>query len=513
MNLKHNALKGIGTGWVRMGASMLIGFLLLPFILHRLGDTAFGLYALIFSITGYYGILDFGIRSSLGRYVAKFNAVGDTHDLNRFLSTAFFTYCIIGGVVLVVTIVGTIYIDSIFHVPPAFYKSARLLLLIVGSAIAVCFPLDLFSGALYTLQRFATCDMVSMFTASLRAALIVWVLTHGLGLLAVASITMGCNILTCLIDMVFLFKAIPLHLSWKLANKESFRMMVGYSVPAFVASMSQQMRFYSAEVLIGLMFSAAQITFFSIATRLIDYVNRLTGTTANVFTSISSHAESTGNVEALKKILEQGSRACALVAFPLGVLLIVLGKPIIHIWMGARYVISYPILVVLIVPMVLYFAQTAAMRLLFGIGKHGWLAVISVVEGVAVILLAILLGWHGGLMGIAWGMAIPLGITAIGFYPVYTCRMVKTSLTGYLRGAYLPPLLLCLPLAAALVFLRWMLPTVSYSTLALQLAGGGVVYGALFLWYFFTWEPLGAEVAGKLTRRFAAASAPGKIED
>ena len=46
-------------------------------VLHHLGDDAFGLWVLIFSLTGYYGLFDFGIRSSLIRYVSKFQATNE----------------------------------------------------------------------------------------------------------------------------------------------------------------------------------------------------------------------------------------------------------------------------------------------------------------------------------------------------------------------------------------------------------------------------------------------------
>jgi O-antigen/teichoic acid export membrane protein len=65
-----------------------VGFFLSPFILHRLGDDAFSLWVLVFSLTGYYGLLDLGIRASIIRYVAKFAATEDEEQLARFLSTA-----------------------------------------------------------------------------------------------------------------------------------------------------------------------------------------------------------------------------------------------------------------------------------------------------------------------------------------------------------------------------------------------------------------------------------------
>ena len=64
---KLQIIKNVGSTWFSTGLNILIGVFMSPFILHRLGDTAFGLWVLVFSLTGYYGIFDFGIRSSLVR--------------------------------------------------------------------------------------------------------------------------------------------------------------------------------------------------------------------------------------------------------------------------------------------------------------------------------------------------------------------------------------------------------------------------------------------------------------
>src|SRR5450755_4745756 len=127
MSLKIRALKNIASNWTGLGVNIAVGFFLSPFILHHLGDEAFGLWVLIFSLTGYYGIFDFGIRSSLVRYVSKFQATGDKDELARLINTSLFTYTCLGLVLVVPTILGSIYVDRLFHVPTAFLRDGRLL--------------------------------------------------------------------------------------------------------------------------------------------------------------------------------------------------------------------------------------------------------------------------------------------------------------------------------------------------------------------------------------------------
>src|ERR1035438_2012760 len=111
---KVEILKNVGSSWFALGVTVIVGFFLSPFILHHLGDDAFGLWVLIFSITGYYGLFDLGIRSSIVRYVAAFSATGDRSELDRLISTAVYTYTVIGAVALLITLIGSYYVASIF---------------------------------------------------------------------------------------------------------------------------------------------------------------------------------------------------------------------------------------------------------------------------------------------------------------------------------------------------------------------------------------------------------------
>src|ERR1700746_976426 len=110
MSLKTRALRNVASSWGGLAVNISVGFFLSPFILHHLGDEAFGIWVLIFSLTGYYGIFDFGIRSSIIRYVSKYTATQDVDEINALLSTALFTYSCVGIFSLLVTLAGCFYV-------------------------------------------------------------------------------------------------------------------------------------------------------------------------------------------------------------------------------------------------------------------------------------------------------------------------------------------------------------------------------------------------------------------
>src|SRR5947209_10073394 len=150
---KRQIVKNVSSSWFALGTNVVVGFFLWPIIVHRLGDDAAGIWVLIFSITGYYGLFDLGIRSSIVRYVATYSATHNQEELNRLVSTALFTYSGIGAIAILITLTGTFYVDSIFPISADFLHTARLLFLIVGSAVALGFPMGVFGGVLEGLQR------------------------------------------------------------------------------------------------------------------------------------------------------------------------------------------------------------------------------------------------------------------------------------------------------------------------------------------------------------------------
>jgi O-antigen/teichoic acid export membrane protein len=192
-------------------------------------------------------------------------------------------------------------------------------------------------------------------------------------------------------------------------------------------------------------------------------------------------------MDRLRKVLVAGNRLCALICFPITATLLILGKSVIEVWVGQKYIAtSYPVLAILIVPSTLMWAQAASGRVLFGIGKHRTWAFVTLAEGVCNLILSLILVRPYGIIGDAYGTAIPLACSMILFMPGHLSRKLGIRLRTYLREAYTLPLLITTPLVLVLLLMRrWFIPH-NYRQLAVQLAIGGVVYGLGLLWVIAT---------------------------
>jgi len=200
---------------------------------------------------------------------------------------------------------------------------------------------------------------------------------------------------------------------------------------------------------------------------------------------MSSHSDALGDLQRQRQIFVAGNRLCSFITFPICATLVILGKSVIEAWVGAKYVAqSYPVMLLMVVPSTLMMAQSASIRVLFGMAKHKTLAIVTTSEGLLNIGLSILLVPRYGILGSAIGTAIPLTATMIFFLPAHVCRQLQVHIGTYLREAYSLPLLVCAPLVATLLLLKkWFVPH-NYVELLVHLAVAGSVYGTALIWIF-----------------------------
>lgn len=485
---KRQIVKNVSSNWFSLGINVVVGFLLTPFILHRLGDTANGLWIIIFSVTGYYGLFDLGIRSSIVRYVSKFTATGDREELAKLINTSLFTYSCIGVASMLVTLLVAANIEHIFpHIQPEFLPTARWLLLIVGAAVALGFPAGIFGGFLEGLQRFYILSWTSVVSTLLRATLIVTALRHGYGLLTLAIITVSLPLLGSFLNGFLALRLCPVPFGARYVDRATFRQIAHYSGVTFMIMVAGRLKFKTDELVIGAFMSAAAVTYFSIGGRIVDYAGQVVTAMSQIFVPMSSQSDARGDMTRLRKIFLLGNRVCGFTIFPVCVILLILGRSVIEVWVGKKYVDqSYPVLVIMILCSTLWWAQGASGRILFGMSKHGTWAIVTMVEGISNLVLSILLVRPYGIIGESLGTAIPLACSTLFFMPQHLCKKLDVRLRTFVMEAYSLPFLLCLPLAAVLLLMqRWFVPH-NYRQLGFQLLIAAIVYGLGLLWAVLT---------------------------
>ena len=138
------------------------------------------------------------------------------------------------------------------------HSETRLLLLMVGASVSLGFPLGVFGGMLEGLQRFYILNWTSIGATLARAALIVYFLNRGYGLLTSALLTVGLPILSSILRGIIVFRLCRVPLGLKHVDRASFRHMANYGGTTFLVLVASRLRFRTDELVLGTMMSTAR---------------------------------------------------------------------------------------------------------------------------------------------------------------------------------------------------------------------------------------------------------------
>lgn len=428
--------------------AMVVMFFLTPFIVHRLGNTNYGIWTLIVSLTGYFGMLDLGIRSTVGRYVARYVGLDDPVNVNRTVSSAFVILGSSGLLALVGVLVTSLLLGK-FHVDSQLQPIARTALLLAGINICVGLPLGVFSALLTALERFDIVNSVAVAGWLIRAALILVCLRLGYGLIALALITLGVGMLEY-VAIICIAKRLyrPLRLNWRSVDRHMCRELATFGAFRFIWIIANQLIFYTDDLVIGVFLNAGAITYFTIGGSLINYGRNIVCRVTDTLGPSAAGMDARRDIAGLQKLLIVGTQITLVIALPLCLGFVFLGKQFIALWMGKGYGASVTVLLVLTIPQICSMPQYVSSMILTSMAKHRVLAYVSLANGLANLALSIFLVRKIGLIGVAWGTVVPELISAGLIIPIYMLRMVNLNAGEFLRRAYLRPLLSAIPIAA-----------------------------------------------------------------
>jgi O-antigen/teichoic acid export membrane protein len=506
MSNSNRIVKNVIANWLGLAVNMAVAVFMAPFLVHQLGDALYGLWVLLLSVTGYMGLLDAGLRVSVVKHVARHHAIDDVPNVSRIISTAFAIYAGLGVLIVCISVVAGPFVPRIFSMPAEAASTARVVLVITSTTIAVSLLLSVFNGLLAGLQRYDHTNRIGAGLVILRSIVIVLLVSSGFGIVALGLTHLASQLAGSLLTVRRAFKEVPgLQVRWSLVGGGTAKTLYSYSFFILLNNMAMFLLFNSAEIVIGAMMSVASITYYAIAGSLLQYLSRLIGTMTQVLHPYASAQEARGDTEGVRRIVIHGTKACLLIALPIGVTFMLIGKDFIRFWMGPSYAeVAAPLLVFCTIGRLFWLSQSSTGNVLLGIGRHKILTAINLVTGIAGLGLGAVLIRPMGLLGMAVGMCIPMVLTQGFVLPPLTARVFKMSLAQYWREAYAPPLLAVVPYGVLLFMLLATIKPVNLVVLALDvvLALPALLFAVYFVCFtaperrmfwdrYQTWLPLG----------------------
>jgi O-antigen/teichoic acid export membrane protein len=481
--IRHRVLRSTASNYVAKSITLITWFLLTPFILHRLGETTYGLWVLVGSVVAYGTLFDLGITPAIIKYVAEYYARGQTKQARSVIATALCFYSVLGLVVIAVSAAVAPVFSELFNVPPTERATATWLVLLMGLGIGISLPCTTPMAVLQGLQRFDLANLTSVITTFLSAAVTVGVLFLGQGILGMVAVNIAVIFVTRSLAIWFVHRSAPeLRFGWRGARRRMVREVISFSSSLFVMDAAGRLQTRTDEIVIAAFLPLSAVTPFALSRRLSEAAQILADQFIKVLMPLASELHAEYDQARLRSLYLTGTRLALVILLPVGCALVIFARPILTLWVGPAYADYAHLVFILTLACLVDTSQWPAGSILKGMGRHRPLAVISVFAALANLALSIALVRRFGLTGVAFGTLLPAIAASLGFVLPYVMRVMSVSVRELLTHILVPTLLPAIPMVILVYVSRQVIEPSSLFAVVVVAGIGVLLYGVGYLY-------------------------------
>lgn len=441
-----SVLRSASANWLAFIYVAVISFFLSPFVLRSLGNTGYGVWSLLSAVVGYLGLLDFGVRGAVTRYIAQYHAVDDAKSASQIASAGISLYGILGIVGILVAGVVGYFAPAFFHIPADMAREAGLVIFIGGLTVATTMVGAVFGGVVAGLQRFDIISGTEIVVTTIRTAAVIVALNAGAGLEALAWLHLGGSVLSGLSAWYFSRRIYPdLRLVFRDSLLPRVKQILTFSIYLSAIHVLGAIIYYTGTLVIASTLPIAAVTLYAIASNLCEYGTKFASAVSRTMTPRVSALASRGGEGVSTEVLG-AARVATLVTAPMAATFILRGESFIDLWMGTEYgAPAGAVLAVLAVVVWLVGARAVAGAAIIGANRHRMLIPIFACEAVANLALGLALVRPMGVVGVAIGALVPSVLVSLFFIPWSLKKAVGVPPRDFYLKAWLLPTLACGP--------------------------------------------------------------------
>jgi O-antigen/teichoic acid export membrane protein len=414
-----------------------VALALLPLLLDRLGAAPTGLFVFATTLMGYFTAVEYGVGTSVTKYVAEHRATGNEERLGSILRSSLLLLVGLGALVAAaVAALALLGGEALFGGPQVRSQAVPTLLVAAGIAF-LYWPSRLGPASLRGLERYDLCAVVEMFCA---------VLTLGLIFLA-STWTHSVALLAGLLGAVFLLEgALAGVLAWPQLGVRrgvgrwrggDLRPVMGFSAGLFLMGLSDTLIYESDRLVLAGFVGAAAIVTYEVALRPQSGVRLIGGLVGSALVSTSSRLVAQDRSARLRELALVGSLYGVVLTVPFVVLILVLAQPIVEAWVGHGYG-RYASYVRIFVSYWLLAANVGVLvSAIVGVGRIRAFVWLTVFGAVLTLVLSIVLTAAWGTVGVIWGTVIPNWL-GLPIWMYWALRHLEIAKARYAREVLLP---------------------------------------------------------------------------
>ena len=458
-----------------------VTFFLFPFVVKHVGKEVYGVFLIVSTVTGYFGLLDLGVMTALKKYVSEFKGGNNLKMMGEVISASFSFYVLAGIFVALVSFFCYGYFAGLFKIAQTNISIIRQLFLIAGISALFIWPLSTFRGAIQGLSLWYADSVISVGVQLLYAFATIFLLKSGSGIVQVFMVSQVLTVFGSIASYLILKNSIEFKILFPYNKVKIFKFIFNFSIFMFAASVLSMFMFQVHNIIIGYFLSMSAVTLYAVAYNIQNVFRVINSSLGSAPWLVASEMEGNEDYWGQKKLLLKGTKHMSAVFIPIVLIVFIFARPFINYWMGPGFQESILPARIIIIFWLFNGTIELASGMLTAKGIVRRPLLIQLITAALSIVISILFIRRLGIVAIALGLTVSMICVGFPFYLYLSLKVLKVTLKEYFNKTIKMNLLLYLFVAIfALVARLYFYPM----NLIFTLFEMGLIYAVILLLYY-----------------------------
>ncbi len=429
-NQYHQRKIGIILSYLFLLVNTVVNLAYVPILVTYIGIDEFGLYKLLGSIIAYFNVLDFGLSTTIVKFLSEYLELDKKETIKELLSTVSILCLIISIVLCFVSIIIYYNIPLLFKetLSESMIISAQQILLLLFFNIILLFNSKIFDAIIVSHERFIFLKIVSILQVVLQPFVVIAVIFWYPTALYVVLVQSLFNTVLIFIKWSYCRYILHTKISYCGCNKSIIKALYKLSISLFVVAVVDQVFWQSNQILLGLKVGTAAVAVYAVASQIyINYMNISTAMSGVLLPKITMMVARRESDKAFQHIFIKVGR---LQFYLLSLILtgfVIFGHDFLHYWAGENFRDAYWIALIVMIPFTIDLIQNIGLIIMQARNVYHIRAIIYFFMGIANIILAVWLIRDYGILGgaVATGTCMFIGNGLLMNWYYHCCMKIN----------------------------------------------------------------------------------------
>jgi O-antigen/teichoic acid export membrane protein len=426
-------------------AGFIFPLILTPFIIAKIGQIEFGIYAIVLGFTGTFGLFDLSISSSFIKFISEHYNRNETVELNHTINSGLFFYLIFTIVFIIAGYFFTVPLLSLLNIPAELKELSIYAFRVSLMIFFVTNSFVIFTSVLISLQKMYVTSVIGTLINSLSFAANIILLLKGFGLKGLLWVQLSSASVTAIVSIIAAKRFLPsIRIGLKYFSKRALKKMTGFGIQMEISKLASFASEKYDEFLLGFFSVMNNVTYYNISGRISRFGKFLPFQVIPQVAPVAAELKAKEFNEKLVQLYRDTIKYLTIISVPIFVYLFIFADTIIFTWMGPGYDISAHLLRILAAGNLINLAFSAPGNSItpnIGIPKYQMNeGLINL--GINLVLSFILIKYYG-IFGAAIGNTVAVVISSMYVFYV-SSKFFKQGISKLFAEIYFKPLLISL---------------------------------------------------------------------